>query len=1044
MPHGASGIAPSKGNGIALDEFGDIFVAGVTGATDFPDPNVTPSTLTSITGLPCAPLTTQCSAGFLTEFSPGATAINYATYLGGAGSTADGGSGSAQDQAKAIALDSSDNVYLAGMENSADFPTPNGFMPVSPAFGFHGFFSKVDMSSGQPMISISPSLLNFGNVTVGHASMMPITVSNPGSAPLQFGIQPGTTFSADASGCPAGTGTLQYSLAAGANCTITTTFSPTAPVPYPGSLTFTDNAQVGTFFGGGNYMQTYTLTGVGVGPALSSIIVTPATPSIIVGANQQFMATGNFSDSSTLDLTGSATWTSSNTAIATIGVSGGLAQGVTAGASNITASFGTVSGVTTLTVTPATLAPAMVTDMETITVTDTPSFPDIETIRVTDTPTVIAFSPLALSPQTIPGATVGTTYGPVQFSATGGVGTIAIAEIGALPAGISFSTAGLLSGLPTVTGSFPITVTATDSIGNMATENLTLVVAAATLAPAMVTDTEMITVTDTPSFPDVEKIKVTDTPTVIAFSPLAFTTTTIPGATVGLPYSIQLLAAGGVVPVTFAETGPLPAGISLSIGGLLSGPPTVAGSFPITVTATDSIGNMVTENLTLVVAAATLAPAMATDLEMIAVTDTPSFPDVEKIKVTDTPTVIAFSPLAFTTTSISSAFVGVAYSAQLLTMGGFGTIGFTETGQLPAGISLSIGGLLSGTPTATGSFPITVTAKDSIGNMAHENLTLVVNSVKVPLVVGLSEAAAVTAIQGAGLVVGAVTTAYSNTISLGNVISESPAAGAQVSAGSVVNLVLSNELLINETIGVTDKPSPSDVPVSESIKVTDTVSTNLNFNGNLTIASGQTYTFVNGKITGNLAMTGGALVLNNTTVSGNLNISGGSLLLTNNSTVQGDIQIKGGGTFSVDASHIGGNLEIQNIPAGSSQNQVCGTTVNGNVLFQSNGTGVVIGSLPSCLGNTVGGNLQVMNNSAATQIDNNTVTGNIQVTSNSAATQVDGNKVTGDLQVMSNTASTAVFSNTVKATLQCNGNNSSLITGGGNTAASKQGQCAGF
>jgi len=218
------------------------------------------------------------------------------------------------------------------------------------------------------------------------------------------------------------------------------------------------------------------------------------------------------------------------------------------------------------------------------------------------------------------------------------------------------------------------------------------------------------------------------------------------------------------------------------------------------------------------------------------------------------------------------------------------------------------------------------------------------------------------------------------------------------------------------------------------------VSITVNVTGNLTISSG-TYNFVNGKITGNITMSGGALVLNNTTVSGALQMSAGTLLLANNSTVQGNLQITGGGTFSIGPGHISGNVQIQNIPVGAAQNQICGATVNGNVVFQNNGTTVQIGS-PSCLGNTVSGNLQVTNNSAPTQVDGNRVTGNLQVTNNTASTQVDGNAVTGNLQVTNNTGSTAVFSNTVKANLQCSGNNS--ITGGGNTALQKQGQCAGF
>jgi PASTA domain len=61
----------------------------------------------------------------------------------------------------------------------------------------------------------------------------------------------------------------------------------------------------------------------------------------------------------------------------------------------------------------------------------------------------------------------------------------------------------------------------------------------------------------------------------------------------------------------------------------------------------------------------------------------------------------------------------------------------------------------------------------------------------VPNVVGLTQAAATTAITNAGLVLGTVTTASSSTVPAGSVISESPIAGTQVNAGSAVNLVVS-------------------------------------------------------------------------------------------------------------------------------------------------------------------------------------------------------------------------------------------------------------
>ena len=75
-------------------------------------------------------------------------------------------------------------------------------------------------------------------------------------------------------------------------------------------------------------------------------------------------------------------------------------------------------------------------------------------------------------------------------------------------------------------------------------------------------------------------------------------------------------------------------------------------------------------------------------------------------------------------------------------------------------------------------------------------VNLVVSSgpalISVPNVVGLTQAAATTAIASAGLTVGTVTTQSSSTVSSGNVISESPMAGTSVASGSAVNLVVSS------------------------------------------------------------------------------------------------------------------------------------------------------------------------------------------------------------------------------------------------------------
>ena len=196
------------------------------------------------------------------------------------------------------------------------------------------------------------------------------------------------------------------------------------------------------------------------------------------------------------------------------------------------------------------------------------------------------------------------------------------------------------------------------------------------------------------------------------------------------------------------------------------------------------------------------------------------------------------------------------------------------------------------------------------------------------------------------------------------------------------------------------------------------------FHGNILISSGETCEFSAGGVTGNITMTDGTLILANASIGGN-------------------VQIQGGGTFTLGPSlKIMGDLQIQNLPAGPPANMICGATVAGNLQFQNNGAAVQIGYQSSCAGNVVGGYLQVGNNSASTWLFNNTVTGNLQDQNNAASTEIVGNSVGGNLQVQNNAASTQVSDNTVSNTLQCQNNRS--ITGGGNTAKQKQGQCGSF
>jgi 6-phosphogluconolactonase (cycloisomerase 2 family) len=99
-------------------------------------------------------------------------------------------------------------------------------------------------------------------------------------------------------------------------------------------------------------------------PTLTSISVTPANLTLHVGATRQFVATGGFSDGSQQDITASVTWSSAAATVASINnVSGsnGIATGVAAGSTTITAASGTLSGSTTLNVTSVTLVAIGVT-----------------------------------------------------------------------------------------------------------------------------------------------------------------------------------------------------------------------------------------------------------------------------------------------------------------------------------------------------------------------------------------------------------------------------------------------------------------------------------------------------------------------------------------------------------------------------------------------------------------------------------------------------------------------------------------------------------
>jgi hypothetical protein len=147
---------------------------------------------------------------------------------------------------------------------------------------------------------------------------------------------------------------------------------------------------------------------------------------------------------------------------------------------------------------------------------------------------------------------------------------------------------------------------------------------------------------------------------------------TAPDGFVGVAYSVDFDSSGGVGSSTWSFTGTLPDGLSLdSSTGVLSGTPSQTGQFIFTIVATDENGCTGSQQYTVTIGtcpAITVDPATATN-----------------------------------------GFLGVAYSQQFTQTGGTG-ITWSFSGTLPDGLTLDSSGLLSGTPTATGTFNFTIIA----------------------------------------------------------------------------------------------------------------------------------------------------------------------------------------------------------------------------------------------------------------------------------------------------------------------------------------------
>jgi hypothetical protein len=252
-------------------------------------------------------------------------------------------------------------------------------------------------------------------------------------------------------------------------------------------------------------------------------------------------------------------------------------------------------------------------------------------------PTITAGSP--------PAGTTGTVYPGYTFTvASGGASPFTWSESGALPPGLALSSAGQLTGTPVTSGTYAFTV--------------------------MVADSSMPALTGT--------LPVSLTIDAIVVSPGQ----TPPAGVHGTPYSFTFNATGGNLPLSWTvAAGALPPGLTLNPDGTLGGTPAAASSTPFafTVTVTDSS-----------------TPTPATDSVAYAIT------------ISEPPPPIIYNDPPPTAT------VGSPYSYSFSASDGLAPLVWNPPTTPMGGLAVGLDGVLSGTPSTAGIFPITLTVKDAL------------------------------------------------------------------------------------------------------------------------------------------------------------------------------------------------------------------------------------------------------------------------------------------------------------------------------------------
>jgi len=436
---------------------------------------------------------------------------------------------------------------------------------------------------------------------------------------------------------------------------------------------------------------------------------------------------------------------------------------------------------------------------------------------------------LVLNPSSLPAATQHTLYAAQTLTTSAGTAPYQWSVSGTLPAGMSFSTSGVLSGTPTsAPGTYNVTISATDANGCAGSRIYGIVVNCPTIsitAPALPPGTKGVEyaaqqlsasagtapytwslasgtlpaglslsnagqISGTPSGAPATyhfTVRATDgvncsatraLQIVIACPTLSIGPVPLPSAVQYASYSQSLAAGGGTAPYTWSlHSGVLPTGMTLSAGGVLSGEPTSLGSSTFVVRATDADGCSSTQSYTFTVdypPVSILPPTLPDATRLVPyfqqitasggtapytysrlTGNLPSGITISSTGVisgttTAAPGVYSFTVQALdangapgtqpytitvlcpdfviTPSSLSNATVGGSYSASLNAVGGTAPYVWSVVGgALPAGLSLSSSGLISGTPTQAMTASFTIEARDAYDCAATRLYTLVVN-----------------------------------------------------------------------------------------------------------------------------------------------------------------------------------------------------------------------------------------------------------------------------------------------------------------------------